>query len=240
MRRRRHPGVPARRTGALALLAATALLAAGPLAADVFRTLRGRAADRLAALGGQTLHRSEATVNGEPAALSVFGFAGPPGERVQQLARGLGLRPPPRGRSDACLLSGGSAAERVHLLTLPAGLDKTLALLITHRPPSADRGRPPPWPDDLPRPGGAEATFSASLAATRTTLVSAAVPSPAADAAAETDALLRGAGWSPAAPATPSFALYQRRTATFAVLTQPGDTPGTTRLTLLQRLGQAP
>ena len=59
-------------------------------------------------------------------------------------------------------------------------------------------------------------------------------------AAAEIDAILRGAGWSPAAPATPSFALYQRRTATFAVLTQPGDTPGTTRLTLLQRLGQAP
>jgi len=238
MPRRRHPGIPARRTGALALLAAATLLAAGPLAADVFRTLRGRAADRLAALGGQTLHRSEASVNGEPATLTVFGFDGSPGERVPHLARGLGL-PQPRRRSVACLLSGGAAAERVHLLTLPAGLGKTLAFLITHRPPSAEPGRPPPWPDDLPRPGGAEAIFSASLAATRTTLVSATVPSPAA-AAAEIDAILRGAGWSPAAPATPSFALYQRRTAAFAVLSQPGDAPDTSRITLLQRLGQTP
>ncbi len=221
---------------ALLFLAATA--AATTLFADVFRTLRGSAVERLSALGGESLHRSDATVNGAAASLTVLGFTGTPSERAPFLAKGLGLTLPQASR-DAVLLTGASGAELVHLLILPADLDKTLAILITQAPPRSAARRPLSWPD-LPRPADAEPTFTASLALTRTTLVSATVPRPPEEAALELGRLLRDAGWAEAAPATPSFALYQRRNASFAALTQPGDLPGTARITLLQRLGQSP
>lgn len=220
----------------LALLLIVASTGALPLWADVYRTLRGSASDRLTALGGQAMYTSEATVNGAPARLELFGFSGAPAEQTPTLARSLGLAPP-QGRADGFMLTGAVSNERLHLLTLPADLDKTLAMVITQTTERNIQTTPPPWPD-LPRPTGAEPIFTASLAATRTTLVAATLPHPPAAAAIETDALLRAAGWSLAAPATPSFALYQRRNATCALLTQPGDLPGTARITLLQRLGQ--
>ena len=222
----------------LAFLVIFAAMGTFSLRADVFRTLRGSANDRLAALGGQVLYTSEATVNGTPAHLTLFGFSGAPAEQTSTLARSLGLELP-RGRADGFLLTGTVGGERLHLLTLPADLDKTLAIVITQPPARNVPATPPPWPD-LPRPAGAELIFTASLAATRTSLVVASLPRPPAAVASETDTLLRDAGWGLAAPTTPSFTLYQRRNATCALLTQPGDSTGTARITLLQRLGRSP
>jgi hypothetical protein len=216
------------------ILAATA--AATALLADVFRTLGGSATDRLSATGGETVYRSEATVNGEPAQLTVFGFSGSPAERGAGLARALGIAAP-QTSADGLMITGTSGGEQLDLLILPAGLDKTLAILITRKPPRAGRAAPD-WPD-LPRPANAELTFTATLAATRVTLVSATVPSPPEVAGREMGALLIADGWARAAPPTRALALYQRRQATCAVLTQPDAASGATRITLLQRIGQS-
>jgi len=221
------------RARAIALVAAAA--AATTLLADVYRTLRGSASERLHAIGGEALYQSEATVNGAPARIAAFGFSGSPAGRAPELARALGIALP-RAPAESVLLTGASGSEQVHLLILPADLDKTLALLITSEPPRPSHA--PRWPD-LPRPAGAEPTFTASLAATRATLVLATVPQPPGEAAAELDRLIRDAGWAPAAPATPAFALYQRRNALFASLVLDGDAPGASRILLLRRLGQS-
>jgi hypothetical protein len=215
----------------IAAAAATALLA------DVFRTLSGSAADRLAAIGGEAIYRSDATVNGEPAQITAFGFSGSPTERAAELSRSLGIAPP-QISGDGLLFTGASGADVFHILILPANIDKTIAILITRKPPHADRAAEPSWPD-LPRPANAALTFTATLAATRTTLVTATVPSPPAVAAREMSGLMIAAGWALAAPPTRSLALYQRRQETCAILAQPDDTLGSTRITLLQRIGQS-
>jgi hypothetical protein len=215
----------------VAAVAATALLA------DVFRTLGGSAVDRLSTLGGEAIYRSDATVNGEPAQITAFGFSGSPAERAASLSRALGIAPP-QTAAEALLITGASGADLLHLLILPAHIDKTLAILITQKPPRADRATEPSWPD-LPRPANAALTFTATLADTRSTVVTATVPSPPEAAAREMSGLLIADGWALAAPPTRTFALYQRRQATCAVLTQPDDTPGATRITLLQRIGQS-
>lgn len=223
---------------ARSLLMAIAVAAATALLADVFRTLRGSASDRLSAVGGAAVYRSDATVNGEPAQITAFGFPGSPVERAADLSRALGIAPP-QTTADAILLTGASGSDCLHLMILPAQLDNTLAILITQKPPRAGRDDEPRWPD-LPRPAGATLTFTATLTATRTTLVTATVPNPPEAAAIEMSALLLNAGWALAAPPTHTFALYQRRHATCVALAQPGDTPGTARITLLQRIGQTP
>ena len=217
------------------ILVATA--AATALLADVFRTLGGSAADRLSTIGGEAVYRSDATVNGEPAQITAFGFSGSPAERAAELSRALGIAPP-QTSADGLLITGVSGADQLHLLILPAHLDKTLAILITRKPPRADRATEPGWPD-LPRPANAALTFTATLAATRATLVTATVPSPPAVAAREMSGLMIAAGWALAAPPTRSLALYQRRQETCAILAQPDDTLGSTRITLLQRIGQS-
>ena len=219
------------------VLTLVATAAATALLADVFRTLGGSAADRLSTIGGEAVYRSDATVNGEPAQITAFGFSGSPAERAADLSRALGIAPP-QTDADALLITGASGSDMLHLLILPASIDKTLAILITQKPLRANRATEPSWPD-LPRPANAALTFTATLAATRATLVTATVPSPPAVAAREMSGLMIAAGWALAAPPTRSFALYQRRQETCAVLAQPDDTLGATRITLLQRIGQS-
>jgi hypothetical protein len=224
-----------RRARPLLLVIAVAA-AATALLADVFRTLGGSAADRLSTIGGEAVYRSDATVNGEPAQITAFGFSGSPAERAADLSRALGIAPP-QSAADALMITGASGSDLLHLLILPAHIDKTLAILITQKPPRTHRATEPIWPD-LPRPANAELTFTATLAATRATLVTATVPSQPEAAAREMSGLMIAAGWALAAPPTRSFALYQRRQATCAVLSQPDDIPGVTRITLLQRIGK--
>ncbi|MEI8354064.1 MAG: hypothetical protein WCG22_06115, partial [Lentisphaerota bacterium] len=76
------------------VLTLVATAAATALLADVFRTLGGSAADRLSTIGGEAVYRSDATVNGEPAQITAFGFSGSPAERAADLSRALGIAPP--------------------------------------------------------------------------------------------------------------------------------------------------
>jgi len=89
----------------------------------------------------------------------------------------------------------------------------------------------------IPHPPAATPIFTAANLATRTVLAVASAPASPEALHTEMQTRMESEGWSLAAPRARNggLALYGRGSAILLVFTQPADTRGQTRITLLQR-----
>jgi hypothetical protein len=184
-----------------ALLLGALLLAALPLQASFFMRLRGSDSRQLQALGGRTIYRSGATVNGQSAELRVLGFDFPVAEVADEVRRLWQLPAVPRHMG--AWITRVQDGRLSNLLLLP-GADggSSTAWLIEQRAGAARAAgeQVPPPPGASPCPG-ADVRFWVLNERTRSLLVIGETrDSPAAAQAAATQALA-DEGWTPMLPA---------------------------------------
>ncbi len=199
----RHPETPARRiTPPLAaLLLGAILLAAVPLHGSFFMRLRGSDSRQLLALGGRTVYRCKATVNGRSAELSVLGFDFPLHEVADEVRRLWRLPAVPRHMG--AWIERSRNGRQSHLLLLP-GADggSSTAWLIEQREGAAraagERAPPPPGANPCP---GAEVRCWVLNERTRSLLVIGETRDSPADAQAAATSTLAAEGWTPMLPA---------------------------------------
>jgi len=210
--------------------------------ADVFMRL-GRGAQALEQLGGTLLQNADVRINGQPGKLAVYGFETAPASLAPDLRKAVPL--PELGTSGASLATHVENGRATTLLLLPgAGPHSSVAILIEQ---SADayrktRTTPAEWPGGLAYPG-ASPFFSAENEQTRTTLAVATTTDTPEATAGRMDAMLTSGGWARVPPrtTTPGLTLYIHGTRICAVSATATDGPGgTTRITVLQRLGVTP
>lgn len=227
------------RTAVLApLLAAGLLLPATPLRAAFFMRLRDTAGSRqLRMLGGRTIYRSGARVNGEDTSLEVMGFDFPPEEVADELRRlwNLPLAAPAAGDGAIRIVSDLDGRRRRHLLLLP-GNDGRCCTAWLIGPLRHAGGVVPPPPEPFPHPA-AQPRFWAAIERSRSLLV-------VAETAEAPEAALRGAaaglaaeGWTPAPPAGDGrpMAVFARGGRACVAFAARDATRGVTRLTVLRQ-----
>lgn len=183
-----------------ALLLGAMLFAALPVQASFFMRLRGSDSRQLQILGGRTIYRSGAIVNGRAAELRVLGFDFPVADVADEVRRLWQLPAVPRHMG--AWITRAQNGRLSHLLLLPGADGGSSSAWLIEQREAAGRaaGEPPPPPGANPCPG-AEVRFWAVNERTRSLLVigeTSATPAAAREAATAALAL---EGWTPMLPA---------------------------------------
>ena len=189
----------------------------------------------LESAGARFAYSTPATVNGASATLGAYTFPAMPSSASAEAARLLNL--PAASSGDGLITSNG----RTHLIVLPAANPRQSLLFLTQFDTAPDPGRAIAFPENLPHPGNATPTFSATLEATQTSFAIATSHASSAELHDDMRRLLAAQQWQPALPATDgqSMMMYSRGNAVFLVHTTP-QAGGRTRLALFQHLTSNP
>ncbi len=209
------------------LVAALSLLLALPLSASFFVRIKGSAADLVRSTGARELYRSEATVNGRPASVTVLGYAVPMREAAAAV-RSLWKLPPLDAGSrpfvDGAWITREEDGRRIDFLLLPgADASGCSAWLVESAPGEGDAAAIPPPPGANPLPEGEVVTWM-EIGRTHSLLTVHEAAGTPEDVLSALKGALAADGWEPlvAGPSTAFFARDGRACVAVAVPVREG------------------
>lgn len=216
-------------------------LLAVQLRADVFWRIPLRADTVLQELGGSTVYTTDVQINGASGSLSAHVFGQSAGRVSASLTKRLGLRAITEKRGSWISCQEKGQLMRFLVLPSPSEGETCIALSISQTAGEAARSsqKPTTWPEGMPALA-AVPLFSAVCAATRTTFVTAETAAPPEAAVTDAASALRQAGWSEAAPSTPTFRIFVQGRKTCLAIASRNEKTDTTSISLLQREGSTP